>query len=445
MERVMGAAAAPVGTERPRASAPAKTTAWWQQKNRPRDWWCKEVPYQYFLELVRRVSGLVEFGIVGVILCESKGGYPRASDWAAITEEQFAEVLGVTVSAIQQAMARICVDEKGQVEDRHLVQGRKVGRHYEYRALAENFDKAPERAPRSIEKKPVQAAEEPRHTERPFQPFDLAPGAKSKPIALGGELRGVWENRLAVPVSIDPILKAGIVHFTLGNPQPSVGIDPAGNPHSSVGISPRKSEREANGNPHSSVGIPGRRRGELREWLAPLFVRRFNKTLDEKFLDRIEDALGTATSADLRELTDERFASFNKHRQPGKFKSGLLLDLAASASDAAVERARLDPPKPPAEPKFNEVPHIPPADDFDSPWARIKLRLQKQLSGTQFSNWFMRTAFSSLNGGELRVCVPDEPTRLTIEEDYAELIAKAIRDLKLSIERVVYCPRLAQN
>src|SRR5271166_2177776 len=76
-----------------------------------------------------------------------------------------------------------------------------------------------------------------------------------------------------------------------------------------------------------------------------------------------------------------------------------------------------------------------------NPWEQIKGRLSNRISSQAYQNWVMRTAFEGLEGSTLRVAVPDQVTKDWMEHEYAEDIRTTIRELNLSVERVIYISR----
>jgi chromosomal replication initiator protein len=76
-----------------------------------------------------------------------------------------------------------------------------------------------------------------------------------------------------------------------------------------------------------------------------------------------------------------------------------------------------------------------------NPWDRIKARLKVSLSLHAYQNWIAKTVFESLERGVLRVSVPDQVTKESLDQDYAQEIRAAIRDLNLEIENITYVPR----
>src|ERR1700741_1467976 len=73
-----------------------------------------------------------------------------------------------------------------------------------------------------------------------------------------------------------------------------------------------------------------------------------------------------------------------------------------------------------------------------NPWEQIKARLTTRISARAYEDWVTRTAFDGSDDGVLRVTVPDQVTNTWIEKEYAEDIRDTIRELNLSVERVVY-------
>jgi chromosomal replication initiator protein len=82
-------------------------------------------------------------------------------------------------------------------------------------------------------------------------------------------------------------------------------------------------------------------------------------------------------------------------------------------------------------------------DTSENAWERIKGRLAGKISAQGFQNWVMRTTFDGIEGDVLRVVVPDPVTKDWMEQEYAEDIRKAIRELTLPVERVVYVSKPA--
>src|SRR6185295_552902 len=73
-----------------------------------------------------------------------------------------------------------------------------------------------------------------------------------------------------------------------------------------------------------------------------------------------------------------------------------------------------------------------------NPWEQIKARLTTRISARAYEDWVTRTVFDGSEGSVLRVTVPDQVTKTWMEQEYAEDIRDAIRELNLPVERVVY-------
>ena len=73
-------------------------------------------------------------------------------------------------------------------------------------------------------------------------------------------------------------------------------------------------------------------------------------------------------------------------------------------------------------------------------WDLIKAKLAERIAPQEYQNWVMRTALESLDGGSLRVQVPDQVTKEFIEQEYTEQIHSTIRELNLPVQHVVYLP-----
>jgi chromosomal replication initiator protein len=77
----------------------------------------------------------------------------------------------------------------------------------------------------------------------------------------------------------------------------------------------------------------------------------------------------------------------------------------------------------------------------NNPWNRIKERLGGKISAQAYQNWLTRTSFESLDGGLMRVNVPDAVTKEWLEQEYAEDIRGVARELGLRLDSIIYIPR----
>ncbi|MDQ6676628.1 MAG: chromosomal replication initiator protein DnaA [Acidobacteriota bacterium] len=73
-----------------------------------------------------------------------------------------------------------------------------------------------------------------------------------------------------------------------------------------------------------------------------------------------------------------------------------------------------------------------------NPWDLIKRKLETLLSTESFQNWFGRSTFHSIEGGLLRVSVPDAQTRQWLESEYSEQVKTCIRELSIPVHAVEY-------
>jgi len=71
-------------------------------------------------------------------------------------------------------------------------------------------------------------------------------------------------------------------------------------------------------------------------------------------------------------------------------------------------------------------------------WEEIKARLAVRLSSEGFQNWLARTTWSSAAGSTLHVTVPDEATRVWLQQEYSGEIWTAIRELGMPYSQVIY-------
>lgn len=75
-----------------------------------------------------------------------------------------------------------------------------------------------------------------------------------------------------------------------------------------------------------------------------------------------------------------------------------------------------------------------------NPWDEVKQRLEARLSAESYQNWVSRTRLADIEGGILRVTVPDEQTRAWLEREYADEIHSAVRSLGMGLTSVLYEP-----
>lgn len=71
-------------------------------------------------------------------------------------------------------------------------------------------------------------------------------------------------------------------------------------------------------------------------------------------------------------------------------------------------------------------------------WELIKSNLASKLSYDAYQNWVSRTELERAEGEKIWVTVPDEETRVWLEEEYGDRVDAAIRDTNLTVRQVVY-------
>ena len=71
-------------------------------------------------------------------------------------------------------------------------------------------------------------------------------------------------------------------------------------------------------------------------------------------------------------------------------------------------------------------------------WDQIKARLATQIGAQGYENWVQRTRFEGIEGGVIRVAVPDQVTKDWMEHEYAEDINRAIVELSIPVEKVIF-------
>jgi chromosomal replication initiator protein len=75
-----------------------------------------------------------------------------------------------------------------------------------------------------------------------------------------------------------------------------------------------------------------------------------------------------------------------------------------------------------------------------NPWEQIKHQLQAALSPESYQNWVSHTSFEQLDGGVLRVLVPNVESKAWMETEYANQVSAIIRRLNLPVQAVLYEP-----
>ena len=73
-------------------------------------------------------------------------------------------------------------------------------------------------------------------------------------------------------------------------------------------------------------------------------------------------------------------------------------------------------------------------------WEQIKHQLQAALSPESYQNWVSHTSFEQLDGGVLRVLVPNAESKAWMETEYANQVGAIIRRLNLPVQAVLYEP-----
>ncbi|HLI86657.1 MAG TPA: chromosomal replication initiator protein DnaA [Bryobacteraceae bacterium] len=71
-------------------------------------------------------------------------------------------------------------------------------------------------------------------------------------------------------------------------------------------------------------------------------------------------------------------------------------------------------------------------------WDQIREYLRARVPAESYENWLRNAAFHSLDGTTLVVGVPDRETRDWLETEYAQLIARAIQELRVPVAQVAY-------
>jgi chromosomal replication initiator protein len=77
-------------------------------------------------------------------------------------------------------------------------------------------------------------------------------------------------------------------------------------------------------------------------------------------------------------------------------------------------------------------------------WERVKATLALKMSPQAYQNWVLRTEFESCEDSCLKIVVPDQVTKHSLEQEYSEEVRSSIRELNLPVKEVVYLPASAQ-
>jgi len=71
-------------------------------------------------------------------------------------------------------------------------------------------------------------------------------------------------------------------------------------------------------------------------------------------------------------------------------------------------------------------------------WDQIRNYLKSKVHAESYENWLRSARFQAMDGNILLVAVPDRETLDWLETEYAMLIARAIDELRLPVDRLVY-------
>jgi chromosomal replication initiator protein len=69
-------------------------------------------------------------------------------------------------------------------------------------------------------------------------------------------------------------------------------------------------------------------------------------------------------------------------------------------------------------------------------WDQIKQYLEARMTSEAYRNWVQRTEFGGLEGGTLRILVPDDVSRQWLEQEYGDQIKAALTDLDLPVKLI---------
>lgn len=266
--------------------------------------------------------------------------------WIRITEAELADRCNVSVEAIHRALKKICRWAPGDLPDDddlecaedslQLLLVRRAGRGREYKALDQNFLKAPVRDPRTVTRKPPQSEGIVDGEGNPHSSAGFAKVGSSPPLRA---LRQAAPNAVFVQINGGPpiaLAEACPNAETCGLAKKFGLIDEqlsSRNQDSSAGIGVEGGAEDGEGNPHSSAGLLF----ALNEILYPIL--RENLAAEAPLWRDVLRRLGDADHGEFLDLVRRRARGFTKNH-------GLLRDLAQQLGAAhrkeAAEQAKAD-------------------------------------------------------------------------------------------------------
>jgi hypothetical protein len=117
--------------------------------------WPYTVTPRTFLKSLHSRLSYTEYKIVAIIVDDTFGA-PGRPQWTKRTLGYYARLTLTSECGVAKALHHMASEDLG------VIRMRKCGRGYEYQAAVENFERAPQRGPRKIQRKPVAVASEPR-------------------------------------------------------------------------------------------------------------------------------------------------------------------------------------------------------------------------------------------------------------------------------------------
>jgi hypothetical protein len=251
----------------------------------------------------------------------------QGTDWVRITEAEFADEANVSVEIVHRSLKKIGRWAPGDLPDEdddlefaedslQLLLVRRAGRGREYKALDQNFLKAPLRDPRTVTRKPPQS--EGIVDANPHSSAGFAEVGSSPPLRA---LRQAAPSAVFVQINGGPpiaLAEACPNAQTCGLAQKFGLIDEQlseRNQNSSAGIEEAVEEDEGERNPHSSAGLLA----AVNEILFPIL--RENLAAEAPLWRDVLRRLGDAPHADFLALVRRRARGFTENH-------GLLRNLA---------------------------------------------------------------------------------------------------------------------
>ncbi len=356
----------------------------------------------------RKLSGAIQRDVIWIIMRATWGSEKRP-EWAALSLSQIAEQCGgVDPTNLSTELLDLAERQIIEVEDR---KGCGVKR---YKLTPANWRNA-----KPYEKKDDPRTEAAAAVKANADTLIVRPGSKGtcRPARLmpaGSEpvdFQIAYSNVGSVPVQVSSFVEADIVRITFGDHKAK----------REQKANPAIVDRREEGKAKTAVGIDLTRqiafengsRILLESYFTQPFTPKTNPA-DQKLFAQILEAAGPDLHPDFFDsYCRAEIDAMRRKRKP--IYSGILVPLASQAARKwPLVQADIAAAAPPPQP----APLPPPAPlDLSLPWDRIRQQLQAICSEITYLNWFARTRQISAGKAAIVVAVPDEGTKMLLEDD----------------------------